>query len=168
MAHPHALLPRRLWAVFRRTRLFRAVAGAGEGRGSLQCDRHELDPVQPGAGPRPALGGLAYTSLGATWCFALNGISYIAVILSLFMIQVKFVPPTSRESMMKSMGEGIRFIRQPRGVGSAGRARFLYYAARASPSPVFCRSLCRRSSTRDRRRINCCWYLQARGRSPAR
>ena len=42
----------------------------------------------------PALGGLAYTTLGATWCFTLNGVSYIAVIFSLFMIQVKFVPPT--------------------------------------------------------------------------
>ncbi len=65
----------------------------------------------------PALGGLAYTTLGATWCFTLNGISYIAVILSLFMIQVKFVPPTSRESILKSMGEGIRFIRQREGLG---------------------------------------------------
>jgi predicted MFS family arabinose efflux permease len=65
----------------------------------------------------PALGGLAYTALGATWCFTLNGISYIAVILSLFMIQVKFVPPTSRESILKSMGEGIRFIRQREGLG---------------------------------------------------
>jgi predicted MFS family arabinose efflux permease len=65
----------------------------------------------------PALGGLAYTTLGATWCFTLNGISYIAVILSLFMIQVKFVPPTTRESILKSMGEGIRFIRQREGLG---------------------------------------------------
>jgi predicted MFS family arabinose efflux permease len=65
----------------------------------------------------PALGGLAYTTLGATWCFTLNGISYIAVILSLFMIQVKFVPPTSRESILQSMGEGIRFIRQREGLG---------------------------------------------------
>jgi predicted MFS family arabinose efflux permease len=65
----------------------------------------------------PALGGLAYTVLGATWCFTLNGISYIAVILSLFMIQVKFVPPTSRESILKSMGEGIRFIRHREGLG---------------------------------------------------
>jgi predicted MFS family arabinose efflux permease len=65
----------------------------------------------------PALGGLAYTTLGATWCFTLNGISYIAVIVSLFMIQVKFVPPTSRESILKSMGEGIRFIRQREGLG---------------------------------------------------
>jgi predicted MFS family arabinose efflux permease len=65
----------------------------------------------------PALGGLAYTALGATWCFTLNGVSYIAVIVSLFMIQVKFVPPTSRESILKSMGEGIRFIRQREGLG---------------------------------------------------
>ena len=65
----------------------------------------------------PALGGLAYTTLGATWCFTLNGISYIAVILSLFMIQVKFVPPRSRESILKSMGEGIHFIRQREGLG---------------------------------------------------
>jgi predicted MFS family arabinose efflux permease len=65
----------------------------------------------------PALGGLAYTALGATWCFTLNGISYIAVILSLLMIQVKFVPPTSRESILKSMGEGIRFIRHREGLG---------------------------------------------------
>jgi predicted MFS family arabinose efflux permease len=64
----------------------------------------------------PMLGGLAYTALGATWCFALNGISYLAVILTLFMIQVKFVPPTSRESVMKSMREGIRFIRQREGL----------------------------------------------------
>ena len=64
----------------------------------------------------PMLGGLAYTSLGATWCFSLNGISYLAVILSLFMIRVKFVPPTSRESVMKSMREGIRFIRRREGL----------------------------------------------------
>jgi predicted MFS family arabinose efflux permease len=65
----------------------------------------------------PALGGLAYTVLGATWCFGLNGVSYIAVIVSLFMIQVKFVPPTSRESIWESMGEGIRFIRRREGLG---------------------------------------------------
>jgi predicted MFS family arabinose efflux permease len=64
----------------------------------------------------PALGGLAYTALGATWCFTLNGISYIAVIVSLFMIRVKFVPPTSRESIWQSMGEGIRFIRRREGL----------------------------------------------------
>jgi predicted MFS family arabinose efflux permease len=66
----------------------------------------------------PMIGGLAYTALGATWCFTLNGISYLAVILSLFMIHVKFVPPTSRGSVLKSMNEGIRFIRQREGLAA--------------------------------------------------
>src|ERR1700689_3514120 len=45
----------------------------------------------------PTIGGLAYTTLGAAWCFGLNGVSYIAVIISLFIIHVKFVPSKSRE-----------------------------------------------------------------------
>ena len=66
----------------------------------------------------PMLGGLAYTALGATWCFGLNGVSYIAVIFSLFMIHVKFVPPTTRISVLQSMKEGIRFIRQREGLAA--------------------------------------------------
>ena len=65
----------------------------------------------------PALGGLAYSVLGATWCFTLNGISYIAVIVSLFMIRVRFVAPPAHASVMKSMGEGIQFIRRREGLG---------------------------------------------------
>lgn len=59
----------------------------------------------------PTIGGLAYTMFGATWCFTLNGVSYLAVIASLFMIHVKFVPSKSTESVLASMKEGIRFIR---------------------------------------------------------
>jgi predicted MFS family arabinose efflux permease len=64
----------------------------------------------------PALGGLAYATLGATWCFALNGVSYLAVIVSLMMIQVSFVPRKSNEAILKSMREGIGFIRQREGL----------------------------------------------------
>ena len=64
----------------------------------------------------PTIGGLAYTALGATWCFALNGLSFVAVILSLFMIKVKYVPPKSREPILRSMREGIRFIRKREGM----------------------------------------------------
>lgn len=64
----------------------------------------------------PALGGLAYATLGATWCFALNGVSYLAVIVSLMMIQVGFVPRKSNEAILKSMREGIGFIRQREGL----------------------------------------------------
>lgn len=66
----------------------------------------------------PTIGGLAYTTLGATWCFTLNGISYLAVIASLFMIHVTFVPVKSSESVLKSMKEGIRFIRRRDGMSA--------------------------------------------------
>jgi predicted MFS family arabinose efflux permease len=59
----------------------------------------------------PTLGGFTYTLLGATWCFTLNGVSYLAVIATLFMIRVKFVPAKSHEPVLTSMAEGIRFIR---------------------------------------------------------
>jgi predicted MFS family arabinose efflux permease len=64
----------------------------------------------------PALGGYAYATVGATWCFTLNGISYLAVIASLAMIQVKFVPQKSKESILKSMKEGLRFVREREGL----------------------------------------------------
>lgn len=66
----------------------------------------------------PALGGLAYASLGATWCFTLNGISYLAVIGSLMMIQVRFVPRKSNEGILKSMREGLSFIRRGEGLST--------------------------------------------------
>jgi len=65
----------------------------------------------------PAIGGLAYATFGATWCFTLNGVSYLAVIFSLLTIQVKFIPARSSEPILKSMGEGITFIRQREGLG---------------------------------------------------
>ena len=66
----------------------------------------------------PTLGGLAYATFGPTWCFALNGVSFLAVILSLMMIQVKFVPARSKETILKSMGEGMIFIRQREGLSA--------------------------------------------------
>jgi predicted MFS family arabinose efflux permease len=64
----------------------------------------------------PTLGGLAYTVFGATWCFALNGISYVAVIISLFVIRAQFVAPKTQMSVLKSMKEGITFIRDREGL----------------------------------------------------
>jgi len=64
----------------------------------------------------PTIGGLAYTALGATWCFTLNGISFIAVIISLIVIKVPFVKPKVHTSVLKSMKEGIVFIRDREGL----------------------------------------------------
>jgi len=66
----------------------------------------------------PALGGLAYSTVGPTWCFALNGASYLAVIASLLMIRVTFVPQKSKEAILESMKEGLRFIRQREGLSA--------------------------------------------------
>ena len=64
----------------------------------------------------PTLGGLAYTVFGATWCFALNGVSYVAVIISLLLIRVQFSVPKTQTSVLKSMKEGIKFIRDREGL----------------------------------------------------
>ncbi len=66
----------------------------------------------------PTIGGLAYATLGATWCFTLNGVSYIAVIVSLLMIHVNFVPPKTQQRVLTSMKEGIQFIRRRDGMSA--------------------------------------------------
>jgi predicted MFS family arabinose efflux permease len=60
----------------------------------------------------PVLGGFALTQLGAAWCFGLNGASFIAVIISLYLLRVRFVPEKSRGSILASMKEGFGFIRR--------------------------------------------------------
>ncbi|HEY1743174.1 MAG TPA: MFS transporter [Granulicella sp.] len=64
----------------------------------------------------PTLGGLAYTVFGAAWCFALNGFSYVAVIISLLVIKVQFTAPKTQTSVFKSMKEGLHFIRDREGL----------------------------------------------------
>ena len=61
----------------------------------------------------PVLAGLALTQLGAVWCFALNGVSFIAVIISLYRLSTcKFIPRKTTETMLTSMRQGIAFIRR--------------------------------------------------------
>ncbi len=59
----------------------------------------------------PMLGGLALTGLGAAWCFGLNGLSFVAVIISLLMLHVKFMPRNTGESILTGVKQGIGFIR---------------------------------------------------------
>jgi predicted MFS family arabinose efflux permease len=60
----------------------------------------------------PALGGLALANLGQTWCFALNGLSFLGPILTLTMIRTRFLPVKTSESIMDSMKQGFAFIRK--------------------------------------------------------
>ena len=49
---------------------------------------------------------------------AYSALSYLAVIASLMMIQVRFVPQKSKEAILKSMRAGIGFIRQREGLSA--------------------------------------------------
>ena len=73
----------------------------------------------------PALGGIALAKLGASWCFTLNGISYVAVIFTLLLIRPQFVPAKTTESVIKSMRVGIDFIRHREGMLSLVALAFL-------------------------------------------
>ena len=59
----------------------------------------------------PVLGGLAREKLGVAWCFSLNGLSFVAVILSLLLVKSRFKPPPVQESMLESFKQGIGFVR---------------------------------------------------------
>jgi len=59
----------------------------------------------------PVIGGITLTHLGAAWCFGLNGLSYMAVIASLLLIRVAYVPAPAEESVVESMRQGLDFIR---------------------------------------------------------
>jgi len=60
----------------------------------------------------PMLGGMALVQLGAAWCFALNGLSFVAVIISLLLLTVKFLPQSTGESILTGVRQGIAFIRK--------------------------------------------------------
>src|ERR1035437_5349088 len=59
----------------------------------------------------PALGGWALHTLGDTWCFALSTVSFLASVVSLLMLTIRFLPEKTTASILGSMKEGIRFVR---------------------------------------------------------
>lgn len=58
----------------------------------------------------PTFAGLALVTLGAAWCFGLNGASFLVVIATLYVIKVGFIPQRSSEPIVSSMKTGFRFI----------------------------------------------------------
>lgn len=59
----------------------------------------------------PVVGGLAMKYAGAAWCFGLNSLSFLAVIISLSRLHINFSPPRTGESVMTSMKQGFTFVR---------------------------------------------------------
>ena len=60
----------------------------------------------------PMLGGVAMVKLGNAWCFGLNGLSFLAPIISLSLLHIRMIPEKTAESVLDSMKDGFRFIRR--------------------------------------------------------
>jgi MFS family permease len=74
----------------------------------------------------PAAAGLAYTLIGPAWCFTLNGISFIAVIIALAMMRITFNPPPfQRISVMTAIREGLGYVRTERLVATLSVTTFV-------------------------------------------
>jgi MFS family permease len=59
----------------------------------------------------PALAGIVISAVGEGWCFAIDGVSYIAVIVSLLLMQVKpLVIQRAAVSMVEQMREGWAYV----------------------------------------------------------
>jgi predicted MFS family arabinose efflux permease len=60
----------------------------------------------------PVLGGLALKYVGSAWCFGLNSLSFVAVMISLLRLNINFKPPHTGDSILTGMKQGIGFIRK--------------------------------------------------------
>jgi predicted MFS family arabinose efflux permease len=60
----------------------------------------------------PALAGQALAKLGEQWCFGLNALSFLAPIVSLSIIKARYLPEKTTESILGSLKQGIKFVRQ--------------------------------------------------------
>jgi len=59
----------------------------------------------------PAVAGYLMAHVGMTWCFLLNGFSFIAVIVGLLMMRLpKFMPPAEPASTGRHMLEGFAYV----------------------------------------------------------
>jgi len=59
----------------------------------------------------PALGGLIYAWVGPGWCFTINAISFIAVIIALLLMKLKpFVPVKTDRSALGDVKEGLKYV----------------------------------------------------------
>ena len=59
----------------------------------------------------PAAAGLIYAAFGPGWCFALNGITFVAVIAALAKMHLKpFVPKPDKTAPFDDFMEGLRYV----------------------------------------------------------
>lgn len=61
----------------------------------------------------PAIGGIVLATLGAAWCFGLNAVGYLAVILALLLMRLPGQSTeTVREPLRSQLATGLRYVAQ--------------------------------------------------------
>jgi MFS family permease len=59
----------------------------------------------------PSVAGLTYAAFGPAWCFTINGISFIAVIVALLLMRIKpVIQPSQRTTVLADLKEGLRYV----------------------------------------------------------
>ncbi len=59
----------------------------------------------------PAIAGAAYALVGPGWCFTINGVSFLAVIVALLMMHIKPMPAREKaSSAIQDLKEGVRYV----------------------------------------------------------
>jgi MFS family permease len=59
----------------------------------------------------PLLAGATLAALGTAMCFALNGLSFLVVIVALMSLSVKHIPPQTKQRMMDELRGGFAYAR---------------------------------------------------------
>jgi MFS family permease len=67
----------------------------------------------------PSIAGVTYAAVGPAWCFLINGISFIAVIVALSLMKISYVPEKlPARNVMEDLRTGIQYVAQNRAVRS--------------------------------------------------
>lgn len=67
--------------------------------------------INLGSAIGPATAGVAYALVGPAWCFVINGISFIAVIVALLMMRLQAQPVLENKgSAMKDIQDGLHYV----------------------------------------------------------
>ena len=92
----------------------------------------------------PAISAPVLAKFGEVWCFGLNTVSFVAPIIALAMLKVRFAPVKTSETVLDSMKEGVRFIRRQgamAGLIILGFAMTLLFIPMRTFLPVFAKDI---------------------------
>ena len=75
----------------------------------------------------PSFGAIIIANFGIAWCFGVNALSYVTVLVGLFLVRLPaWVPPEHLVSPIEGMREGVRYMRQTPAISSLMRLVTVY------------------------------------------